>query len=92
MLKMHDHIIVSQKAFELAKIEVIAFDNRDPNRDDIELTLYVRMNSDDDPKPIAETILTALGFSYLRISNVSGTTVTFDCEKLFSLGKAHEIS
>jgi hypothetical protein len=86
---MEDTRVIQDIDIVIAKCEVQALDLRS---DKVEhLTVFVQLTADEqDAKPIVERALRKMGFSYCGMDDVETTSVIFNGDGLYALGKEQD--
>lgn len=91
LVKMKDATIVQEFDNVICKCLVFAGDKRTGKKE--HLTIFVELTAEDqEPKVIVERILKRLGYYFYSFDiDPETTTIPFDAEKLFELGKQKEL-
>lgn len=91
IVKLKDTTIVQEFDNVICKCQVHAMDKRSGEKE--HLTIFVELTEQEqEPKVIVEKILRKLGYYFYSFDiDPETTTIPFDAEKLFELGKAKEI-
>lgn len=89
MFKMDNTVIVQETEKVLARIEVTAYDNRTMKSES--LVIFAELTSEEqDASTVAKRALKEMGYLYQGISNVVTTSLPYNTEQAWHLGKKKE--
>lgn len=89
MFKMDNTVIVQETEKVLARIEVSAYDNRTMKSES--LVIFAELTSEEqDASTVAKRALKEMGYLYQGIADVVTTSLPYNAEQAWHLGKQKE--